>query len=60
MKRSEVVVALADLASKGKYTVEPAGAKYMTELYAVVAQIINELEAEESTPDVPEETEDGS
>jgi pyruvate dehydrogenase E2 component (dihydrolipoamide acetyltransferase) len=32
MKRSQVVIALADIASKGKYEVSPAGAKHMNEV----------------------------
>ena len=47
MVRSKVVQALADLASSGRYTVDPAGARNITALYEVVAQLINELEAEE-------------
>lgn len=50
MKRSEVVLALANIASKGKYEVTPAGAKVMDEVFVAVANLINELEAEESVP----------
>lgn len=46
-KRSEVVIALADVASRGKYEVSPAGAKQMNAIFDEVAKLINELEAEE-------------
>jgi ATP-dependent protease HslVU (ClpYQ) ATPase subunit len=46
-KRSEVVAALADIASRGKYEVSPIGARQMNEVFEHVAKLINELEAEE-------------
>jgi aryl-alcohol dehydrogenase-like predicted oxidoreductase len=46
-KRSVIVKALADLASQGKYTVDPAGARNINQLFELVAALINELEAEE-------------
>lgn len=49
-----VLVALAGIASQGRYTVDPKGAKNMNAVFDEVAQLINELEAEESTnePDI--------
>ena len=50
MTRSQIVKALADLASSGRYTVDPAGARNMTALYELVAGVINSLELEEAAP----------
>lgn len=47
-KRSEVVIALANIASKGKYEVSPDGARVMNRVFEEVADLINELEAEEA------------
>jgi len=47
MKRSEVVIALAEIASKGKYKVTAAGASAMNAVFVEVANLINDLEAEE-------------
>jgi len=47
MKQSEVVVALANLASQGRYEVTPEGARRMNQVFAAVATLINELEAAE-------------
>lgn len=47
LKRSQVINALADLASEGQYKVTRAGAHYMNRLFEEVAKVINELEAEE-------------
>jgi hypothetical protein len=49
MMRSEVVLALADVASKGRYEMTPTGAKHMNEVFEAVAQLVNELEAEENS-----------
>lgn len=48
MKRSEIVSALAELASQGTYTVKPAVAQQMNNIFVHVAKLINELEAEEA------------
>lgn len=48
MTRSQVVLALAEIASKGKYEVSVAGARQMNAIYEEVAKVINSLEAEES------------
>lgn len=47
MKRSEIVQALANIASQGKYTVSPDGAQRMNAVFDAAANLINELEAEE-------------
>ena len=47
MRDSEIVIALADIASKGKYEVTPVGASHMNKVFLQVAQLINKLEAEE-------------
>jgi len=47
MKRSQIVTALANVASQGKYEVTPEGAKKMNAVFELVAGLINELEAEE-------------
>lgn len=48
MKRSQVVIALANVASKGKYEVTPAGSKTMNDVFVAVAELINKLEEEEA------------
>ncbi len=48
MKRSEIVAALADLASQGTYQVKPAVARQMNIVFEAAANLINELEAEEA------------
>ena len=50
MERSKVVTALAEIASQGKYEVSPEGARRMNQVFTLVANLINELEAEESVP----------
>lgn len=51
MKRSAVVKALADVASKGRYEVNPEGARHMNAVFALAADLINELEAKEAAED---------
>lgn len=51
MKRSEIVTALANIASKGEYKVDPNGAKIMNRVFELTANLINELEAEEAAED---------
>ena len=52
MKRSKIVIALADLASKVDLRVTPQNigtlATQTNELFAEAAELINELEAEEN------------
>ena len=48
MKQSEVVRALAAIASQGKYEVDPAGARKMNAVFEATAALINELEASEA------------
>jgi len=52
MKRSKIVIALADLASKVDLRVTPQNigtlANQTNELFAEAAELINELEAEEN------------
>ena len=48
MKASQIVKALADLASKGKYNVTRDGANEMNDIFEEAARLINELEAHES------------
>lgn len=48
MKRSEIVLRLADIASKGEYKVTPKGARVMNQVFELVANLVNELEAEEA------------
>ena len=48
MKDSEVVLALANVASQGKYNITIADAQKMTALYEQVATLINKLEAAEA------------
>lgn len=55
MKRSEIVIALADIASKGRYEVMPSGARIINQVFDQVAQLINELEAEEAKEATPNE-----
>ena len=47
MRDSEIVIALADIASKGKYEVTPVGARHMDKVFNLVAQLINKMEKEE-------------
>ncbi len=47
MKRSLIVLALADIASQGKYTVDPAGARKMNAVFDAAVKLINDLEKEE-------------
>ena len=49
LKHSQVVTALADLASSGRYSVDPQGARNMNALFEEVARVINELESIEAT-----------
>ncbi len=51
MIKSVVVKQLADMASQGRYTVDPAGAQRMNTLFMQVAEVINQLEAEEAKND---------
>ena len=48
MKDSEIVLALANVASQGKYNITIADAQKMTALYERVATLINKLEAAEA------------
>ena len=55
IKDSQIVIALADLASKGKYdNVTPMVAQQMNELFAVTAGLINRMEAAEAPETCPE------
>lgn len=46
---SQIVIALADMASAGKYdNVTREGAKRMDELYRLVAELINHMEEQEA------------
>jgi hypothetical protein len=47
MKRSEIVLALAELASQGTYQVKPPVARQMNAIFDAAANLVNELEAEE-------------
>ena len=47
MRQSQIIQALADIASQGKYTVSPDGARRMNEVFEEAANLINELENEE-------------
>ena len=47
MLRSQIVKNLADMASQGRYNVDPQGARTMNALFVQVAGLINVLEAEE-------------
>ena len=51
MARSNIVIALAEIASQGEYKVSPAGAQKMNAVFVAVAELINELEAEEKEID---------
>lgn len=55
VKKSQVIIALADLASQGQYKVDRDGAKNMNILFELVATVINELEAEEKKEEAPNE-----
>lgn len=55
MKRSEIVTALATIASQGKYEVNPEGARKMNAVFTAVAGLINELEAEEAAAEAAAE-----
>lgn len=46
--RSKVILALANIASQGRYQVTPEEARHMNAIFEKVAEIINELEAEEA------------
>ena len=48
MRDSEIVLALADIASRGKYEVTPSGAKHMNSIFDMVAGLINRLEEGEA------------
>jgi hypothetical protein len=46
---SQIVIALADMASKGKYdNVTPQVAKQMDQLFQLVAELINQMEEQEN------------
>ena len=47
MTRAQIVQALANIASQGKYEVSPDGARRMNAIFDAAADLINELEAEE-------------
>jgi len=47
MKDSQIVLALAEIASKGKYEVLPEGARQLTAVFEMVAGLVNRLEARE-------------
>ncbi len=48
-KPSEVIIALADMASRGKYdNVTPVMAKQWDRLFVLVAELINKLEEQEN------------
>lgn len=52
MKRSQTILRLANLASKGRYdNVTPAAAREMNQLFEDVAVIINQMEEEEKEQD---------
>ena len=55
MKQSEIVRALAQLASEGVYNVKPEGAQKMNQVFAAVAGLINELEAKEAEEETENE-----
>ena len=55
-KRSVVVRLLADIASQGKYNdVTFSGARNMNTVFKLVADLINELEAEEASEESNDE-----
>lgn len=47
MTDAQIVQALANIASKGKYEVTPEGANIMNSVFVKVADLINRLEAAE-------------
>ncbi len=51
--KSVVVQRLANLASEGRYSVTPNEARLMNALFVLVAEVINDLEAEESADPIP-------
>ena len=55
-KRSKIVIALAEIASQGKYEVSLAGAQKMNAVFVEVAKLINELEAEEKAEEAIDDT----
>ena len=57
MKDSEIVLALANIASQGKYNITIADAQKMTALYEQVATLINKLEAAEAALEAAREEE---
>ena len=57
MKDSEIVLALANVASQGKYNITIADAQKMTALYERVATLINNLEAAEAALEAAREEE---
>ena len=57
MKDSEIVLALANVASQGKYNITIADAQKMTALYEQVATLINNLEAAEAELEAAREEE---
>lgn len=55
VKASAIVIALADMASKGKYdNVTIQAARGFNQLFELVAELINTLEAEEAKESVSE------
>ena len=58
MKDSEIVLALANVASQGKYNITIADAQKMTALYERVATLINNLEAAEAALEAASEEEE--
>jgi len=54
MIRSKIVKDLADMASQGRYSVDPQGARNMNALFERVALLINILEAEELAKETEE------
>ena len=60
MKDSEIVLALANVASQGKYNITIADAQKMTALYERVATLINKLEAAEAEADFLDIEESGT
>lgn len=53
-KDSVIVKALADIASQGTYNVNPKGARTMNEVFELVADLINRLEAQEAEEEANE------
>lgn len=60
MERSKIVLALAEIASQGRYTVDPAGSRKMNAVFDAVAKLINELEAEEAAAAAEESVDESS